>query len=454
MTFGMDVGWRRRPCASSACRGALGPGPGLRHRRPLPRAARNGYRAVGFDFSTGCSGHDDRVPLVEADVLPLPVADAGADGVTCGFALRNVVSLRAFFGELGRVVRPGGASRCSTRASRTTRCCARATASTSTRVPMIGGPLRPDAYAYLPKSMAYLPPPAEMLAMLRAAGFPDADAASSRVGSRSCWWAPGHDDRCASRAPTDGGPLRPPRRVRGAPRVLHGARGPGVADLSPPLGVGARGRCDLRGLAVAVVPTALTSARLSGCRRVRPRRRRDPVRQEGSPCHPCGSRPSVGGRGRAHLAGVIARAKHVDDVGDASTPTRPRRGINATRRVPRLRGTTVPSADLRAERGRRRDGIHGGELAKVVLARTFVVEAGGCSTRRLAHRLRAVEPHGYTSPCRRNGGSDLVGACRNSCWSGEARRSVRTPSRVPLRARATPTRTERTPRRSGRRQGS
>jgi len=42
-------------------------------------------------------------------------------------------------------------------------------------VPVIGGLLSDrDAYAYLPRSMAYLPPPAEMLAMLRAAGFPSA----------------------------------------------------------------------------------------------------------------------------------------------------------------------------------------------------------------------------------------------------------------------------------------
>ena len=33
---------------------------------------------------------------------------AAADGVTCGFALRNVVSLGGFFRELGRIVRPGG----------------------------------------------------------------------------------------------------------------------------------------------------------------------------------------------------------------------------------------------------------------------------------------------------------------------------------------------------------
>ena len=47
-------------------------------------------------------------PLVEADILRLPVRDGGADGATCGFALRNVVSLTDLFAELARVVRAGG----------------------------------------------------------------------------------------------------------------------------------------------------------------------------------------------------------------------------------------------------------------------------------------------------------------------------------------------------------
>ena len=43
-------------------------------------------------------------------------------------------------------------------------------------VPMIGGALsNRAAYAYLPKSMAYLPPPSELISMLRGAGFPDAE---------------------------------------------------------------------------------------------------------------------------------------------------------------------------------------------------------------------------------------------------------------------------------------
>ena len=42
-------------------------------------------------------------------------------------------------------------------------------------VPRIGALLSDaEAYAYLPRSMAYLPPPEEMLAMLRDAGFLDA----------------------------------------------------------------------------------------------------------------------------------------------------------------------------------------------------------------------------------------------------------------------------------------
>jgi demethylmenaquinone methyltransferase/2-methoxy-6-polyprenyl-1,4-benzoquinol methylase len=42
-------------------------------------------------------------------------------------------------------------------------------------VPMIGGVLSDrEAYAYLPKSMAYLPPVTEMVTALRDAGFTDA----------------------------------------------------------------------------------------------------------------------------------------------------------------------------------------------------------------------------------------------------------------------------------------
>ena len=178
MTVGMDIGWRRRairelhlPAGSRVFDLACGTGDFCRELR------RAGYLAVGFDFSFGmlAAARTD-VPLVQADALRLPVDDASADGVTCGFALRNVVSLPDLFAELGRVVRPGGAIALLD-ASRPDNAVLRVGHAVYFErvVPMIGGLLSDrDAYAYLPKSMAYLPPPIEMLATLRAAGFPSA----------------------------------------------------------------------------------------------------------------------------------------------------------------------------------------------------------------------------------------------------------------------------------------
>jgi len=178
MTFGLDVGWRRRtvrelhlPAGSRVFDLACGTGDLCRELR------RAGYRPVGFDFAFGMLEHArTEAPLVQADALRLPVADASADGITCGFALRNVVSLAGLFGELGRVVRSGGAIALLD-ASRPDNPVLRAGHRVYFErvVPVIGGLLSDhDAYTYLPKSMAYLPPPEEMLAMLRAAGFPAA----------------------------------------------------------------------------------------------------------------------------------------------------------------------------------------------------------------------------------------------------------------------------------------
>ena len=178
MTFGMDVGWRRRavrelhlPPRSRVFDLACGTGDLCRELR------RARHRPVGFDFSYGMlASARTEAPLVQADALRLPVRDASADGVTCGFALRNVVSLEALFAELGRVIRPGGAISLLD-ASRPDRpvLAAGHRVYFERVVPVIGGLLSDrDAYAYLPRSMAYLPPPAEMLAMLRAAGFPSA----------------------------------------------------------------------------------------------------------------------------------------------------------------------------------------------------------------------------------------------------------------------------------------
>ncbi len=179
MTFGMDVGWRRTAVASLRLAGrslvadlACGTGDLCRE------LERRGYRAVGFDFSHGMllNARTDS-PLVEADIVRLPLADGAADGVTCGFALRNVVSLQALFTELGRVVRPGGRIALLDASEPDNRVLRAGHGLYFNRiVPMIGGALSDTAaYSYLPRSMAYLPPAAEMVSMLEVAGFPDAE---------------------------------------------------------------------------------------------------------------------------------------------------------------------------------------------------------------------------------------------------------------------------------------
>ena len=178
MTFGMDLGWRRRtvrelrlPGRSLVLDLACGTGD------LCVELTRRGYRAVGFDFSYGMlRAATTGAPLVEADVLRLPLPDGIADGVTCGFALRNVVSLPGFFHELARVVRPGGRIAL-LEVSEPDNPILRAGHGVYFHhvVPAVGALLSNGAaYSYLPRSMAYLPSPVEMLAMLREVGFSNA----------------------------------------------------------------------------------------------------------------------------------------------------------------------------------------------------------------------------------------------------------------------------------------
>jgi demethylmenaquinone methyltransferase/2-methoxy-6-polyprenyl-1,4-benzoquinol methylase len=178
LTFGMDVGWRRRAVRSLA----LDPGSLVLDMacgtgdlcRELAAA---GYRSVGFDFSFGMlTAARTRAPLVQADVLSMPVAGGEADGVTCGFALRNVADLDRLFGEMARVIRPGGRLAILEVAAPANPIMRTGHAVYFNRVvPAVGGWLSDrTAYRYLPRSVAYLPPPADLMAMVRRAGFPDA----------------------------------------------------------------------------------------------------------------------------------------------------------------------------------------------------------------------------------------------------------------------------------------
>ena len=183
MTFRLDVGWRRRTV------GNLGLTPGSTVLdlacgtgdlcRDLERA---GHHPVGLDVSWGmlAAARTD-APLLHGDALSLPVPTGSVDGVTCGFALRNFVSLPEFLAEVARALRPGG---------RMALLEVDRPANPVMRighgiyfgrvVPFIGGLFSDrDAYRYLPRSVAYLPEEADLMALISGAGF--AEVAKERL---------------------------------------------------------------------------------------------------------------------------------------------------------------------------------------------------------------------------------------------------------------------------------
>jgi demethylmenaquinone methyltransferase/2-methoxy-6-polyprenyl-1,4-benzoquinol methylase len=188
ISLGMDKSWRRRTVdALAAVDGgtvvdlACGTGDLCRD------LAARGYTPIGLDFSAGMLGAA-RVdtPLVRGDGAALPVRTAGTDGVTCGFALRNFVDLDLVLAECARVLRPGGRF-AALDATVPANPLLRAGNAVWFRgaVPLLGRVVAHDAeaYRYLPKSTAYLPPLPELEVRLRTAGFRDVHHTTFTGGS-------------------------------------------------------------------------------------------------------------------------------------------------------------------------------------------------------------------------------------------------------------------------------
>ncbi len=179
MTFRLDVAWRRRtvaaldlPGGSTVMDVACGTGDLC---RDLHRA---GHRAIGLDMSWGmlAAARTD-APLLHADALLQPAGSGAIDGLSCGFALRNFTALEPFLSEAARLLRQGGRMAL-LEVDRPTNPVLRAGHGLyfGKVVPLVGGLFSDrDAYRYLPRSVAYLPPEPELLAMIAAAGFSDVD---------------------------------------------------------------------------------------------------------------------------------------------------------------------------------------------------------------------------------------------------------------------------------------
>lgn len=138
--------------------------------------AEAGHRPIGVDLSYGMlAAARTEAPLVHGDLLDLPMRESSVDAAVCGFALRNLVDLDAFFHDLHRVIRPGGRIALLD-VSEPDNALVRLGHGIyfNKVVPFIGGLLSDrTAYAYLPRSVSYLPDPPEMLAKLAKAGFQD-----------------------------------------------------------------------------------------------------------------------------------------------------------------------------------------------------------------------------------------------------------------------------------------
>ena len=207
--------------------------------------------------------------------------------MTCGFALRNLVDLDAFFAELGRVVRPGGRIALLDVGIPRNRLVRFGNGIYFGKVvPRIGALLSDAAaYRYLPRSVAYLPPPAEMVAMLRQAGF--ADAAHAELS--------GGITQLLDRHPADA------RRHHASPTTPTAAldlndiaRGDGFLFVRDGVGLAGRG-------VAARVPVERGAGAAGRDRPRRPRRRRRRARSPSAGCRstrpaPASCRP---GRHRA-----------------------------------------------------------------------------------------------------------------------------------------------------------
>lgn len=194
MSVGLDQRWRRRALEKIALRRgdrvvdlACGTGD------LCALAAARGADVVGVDFALQMLRHARTRGLafrsVQADAERLPFRSGSVDVVTCGFALRNFVSLEGVLREIARVLEPGGRVALID-VDRPSWGPLRAAHSVyfDRVVPLVGGLVSDaQAYRYLPESTVYLPPEAVLREMLAEAGFLAVERETLLLGAVQIW---------------------------------------------------------------------------------------------------------------------------------------------------------------------------------------------------------------------------------------------------------------------------
>ena len=131
--------------------------------------------AMKFSGDPSDSTKPYAIPL-EADALHLPLKSASLDLIVTAFGFRNLANYEAGLREFHRVLKPGGALGI-LEFSEPGGLVGKAYAIYFRRVlPAIGRMIcgKSYPYSYLPTSVGNFPPPAEMLALMRRAGYQDA----------------------------------------------------------------------------------------------------------------------------------------------------------------------------------------------------------------------------------------------------------------------------------------
>jgi demethylmenaquinone methyltransferase/2-methoxy-6-polyprenyl-1,4-benzoquinol methylase len=183
LSGGQDKLWRR------ATRRALEPRAGERvldlaagTAVSTAELARDGAWCLAADFSLGMlrtgRGQEQRrsIPMVAADALHLPFADASFDAVTISFGLRNLVDPVAGLAEMARVTRPGGRLVVCEFAAPTWPPFAHVYRNYLMRaLPAIARSVssNPEAYVYLAESIRAWPEQAELARRIAIAGWTD-----------------------------------------------------------------------------------------------------------------------------------------------------------------------------------------------------------------------------------------------------------------------------------------